>query len=960
MTRAARLWTSCLLATSFCLPLLVGSADTGMVGDPGPIAEEGPPLSILEQYQQFRRERMSPTDLPGATGSAQHPSQYGPQRNDPDLGIPQHAYSPFDPATNAQSHCPSNGCDYAPDAVLIKLKPEVSVAAATGTLQGAALSLDEPGIVSEPDLAQTLWDQGFDALEPLFPGATPPAAGAMATQSDGVQVKLPDLTRWYRVKTAPAAQTAGASAATTTDPLDIPALVKELNATPGVELAEPDYVRKPIGALTPATATATPTGEAGITADDEMNFSDPLFGKQWHLSAANVKKAWHYLDQQGKPAGGSPDVVVAVIDTGVDYTHPDLAANMWKNMPEFYGQAGKDDDGNGYIDDIYGARVVANVSGDPMDDHGHGTHVAGIIGAQAGNNIGGVGVAPGVKLMAIKAAQYSGVLNASDIAKGIYYAVQKGADVINMSFGGYARSILEEDALTVAFGSAVLVAAAGNNETVNLPCDFGANFYPAAYNWVLGVMAHTERPDQQGDYLAKFSNYDCFPNDAQEYEIMAPGIEITSTLPHEGYYPWSGTSMATPVVAGIAALARTQWPDKQTHSSRFIMGQIASTAPLMQAYTPLDPDKEPVYYPSADALAALREVPTPALSYLEHWLFDTTSVAPNNDSDGIVDAGETVDLAIVIRNQWGKAEDVTVKLEAWAAGAVAADPYVILDIDEVNYGAVGSFSNDDNGLIRDAEGAVNGVSAPFRFHTLASTPNDHLIPFKLTITANNGYDPSQSSVTTVSRFYLLVQRGRELPRIINQDMTLTNDFLWLVPDATLIESGVNVTVTEGTQIQFWSTDPSDPYSVSHDAYLQVEGALRIEGNALEPVELFPGHLYPSRAVTIKGGSYTSLQYVKAYNAYIVADEVNHGYFSTDYYGNLYIDKIINSIIKGLGYHETRYPRYIYSSLFDISRKFQIGSTYDPGRFLPHTQNSVLLNSYKSNSWAESSTKCNTC
>ena len=122
---------------------------------------------------------------------------------------------------------------------------------------------------------------------------------------------------------------------------------------------------------------------------------------------------------------------------------------------------------------------------------------------------------------------------------------------------------------------------------------------------------------------------------------MAPGSQIASTLPLGGYGAWSGTSMATPMVVGIAALARTYWPDKAIYSSWFIMGQIASTAPWLGSYR------------SADALAALIEVPELKLSYLEHWLFDTTDIDPDNDNDGIVDAGETVDLAIVIRNHWG-------------------------------------------------------------------------------------------------------------------------------------------------------------------------------------------------------------------------------------------------------------------------------------------------------------------
>ena len=145
-------------------------------------------------------------------------------------------------------------------------------------------------------------------------------------------------------------------------------------------------------------------------------------GDQWHLDAANIKEAWAYLESTDKPAGGSESIVVAVIDTGVDYNHPDLSANMWVNTQEIPGN-GVDDDNNGFVDDIHGAAVVSESyshSGDPDDDHGHGTHVAGIIASTGGNGVGGVGVAYNSKIMAIKAAQYSGALTTADIAEGIY------------------------------------------------------------------------------------------------------------------------------------------------------------------------------------------------------------------------------------------------------------------------------------------------------------------------------------------------------------------------------------------------------------------------------------------------------------------------------------------------------------------------------------------------------------
>jgi subtilisin family serine protease len=607
--------------------------------------------------------------------------------------------------------------------------------------------------------------------------------------------------------------------------------------------------------------------------------SDPKFNDQWHLGAAKIPEAWAYLQSRGLPPGGNRDIIVAVIDTGVDYNHPDLAANMWTNSREIPGN-GVDDDRNGYVDDVRGIDAITN-SGNPMDDHGHGTHVAGIIAAQANNNAGVVGVAYNTQIMALKAAQYSGVLASSDIAEAINYAVAQGASVINMSFGGYNKSQIEEDALAVAFGQAVLVAAAGNDGKVNLPCRFGQDFYPAAYNWVLGVMASTRT-----NSLASFSNFDCEPHDAHEYELMAPGVDIWSTLPHGQFAAWDGTSMSAPIVSGIAALARTKFTDKDVYSSRFIMGQIAMNAGAV-----------------ANAINTLTNTPRPELSYLEHWLFDTTAQSSANDNDGIVDAGETIDLAIVIRNHWGKADPVSVKLEAWAEkGAVQADPYVTMITNIVDYGAIGSFNWDDNGLIYDAQKVITGVRNPFRFRVSPDTPNDHVIPFRLTMTGKNGLDPGDTNEYAFQdRFNLVVQRGRELPRIISTNMTLTKDYFWIVPGQTLIEQTATVTITEGTQVQFWPADTKqqvyaegslNPASV----YWKVLGRLVIQGTQSEPVEIFPSLLFNNYPISILSHAPESyefalvyepspspcncdLSYVRVLNPFVQVSRIHHAYFS---------------------------------------------------------------------------------
>ncbi len=635
-------------------------------------------------------------------------SQFGPYHTSPDYSTPEHAYSPFAEKVEPYQPAPE---DYVSDQVLIKLKEQV-------------FTLDYQSMEYTPNSEATrglLSEYGISNLERVFSIGTPGFSGETSPQDIEPPVKPPsDLSRWYK--------------ATTPEGTEVLDVVKTLSEDPIVEVAEPNYVRK-LAALPDAT-------------------TDPLYDDQWHLDTVNAPEAWQFLADNGTNPGGWRDVVVAVIDSGVDCDHPDLASNIWVNSAEFNGTPGVDDDGNGFVDDIHGVSVVSNEhSGNPDDDHGHGTHVAGIIAASANNSEGGVGIAYNTQIMPIKAAQYSGVLATSDIAEAIYYAIDKGADIINMSFGGYTRSQLEEDALAVAFGQAVLVAAAGNDGMHNeWPCKYPIPpepMYPSALTWVLGVMASTE-----SDNLASFSNYDCTPHTNVEYEVMAPGVDIMSTLPDGQYAAWDGTSMAAPVVSGIAALVRSYFRDKDVYSSRFIMGQIAETGSKSGAY----------YIP--DAYAALTTFPEPSLSYLEHWLFDTENQSAGNDSDGIVDAGETIDLAIVIRNHWSKADNVTVNLRAWNGISENDDPYVTMITSNVSYGAVGSFNTDDNGFIYDGDGVITGVSNPFTFNVSSDTPNDHVIPFYLTMTCVNGYQPT-ANLTFTSSFNLMVQKGREIPSIIS-------------------------------------------------------------------------------------------------------------------------------------------------------------------------------------------------
>ena len=642
---------------------------------------------------------------------------------------------------------------------------------------------------------------------------------------------------------------------------------------------------------------------------------------QWHLDAAKIKEAWAYLEENDLPAGGDESIVVAVIDTGVDYNHPDLSANMWVNTQEIPGN-GVDDDDNGFVDDIHGAAVVSESfshSGDPDDDHGHGTHVAGIIASTGANGVGGVGVAYNSKIMAVKAAQYSGVLTTADIAEGIYYAVDNGADVINMSFGGYGRSQVEEDALAIAYSKAVLIAAAGNDGIPNQPCPLiGAPMYPAAHPWVVGVMARNKSPNTRGSYLAGFSNRECILKNGLEYELQAPGVAIWSTLPDESYSAWSGTSMAAPVASGIAALARTRYPDKSTYSSRFIMGQLVATDNGV-----------------ANALASVSTVPEPDLAYEEHWLFDDTTTSSLNNNDGRVDSGETVELAVTIRNRWGRADNMVATLST-PSGASAADPYVTLQTASVNYGAVGSFNKDDNGLVYNDELLVTGVTSPFVFSVAENTPNNHIIPFTLTMTAENGLDPNDSSsYTFTSTFNMVVQRGRELPSFVDGDatgsvganfdtdgvengvVTLDDSALWIVQKPVLVPENVTLKISKDAQIQFWSSLPDSAYAEFQYAYIQVEGTLDIEGTNDSPVRMFPSALFPTRGVQINNmpGGVLELKYAIVTNPLVsYPSKVSYSRFNR-YFTSEYINAVEPYTTGQLGYLANPYVTCVHDGWY---------------------------------------------
>jgi len=329
--------------------------------------------------------------------------------------------------------------------------------------------------------------------------------------------------------------------------------------------------------------------------------NDASFGTLWGLnnsgrspgvgnSDINAPEAW-------ETTTGSRSVVVAVIDSGVDYTHPDLAANVWTNPREVAGD-GIDNDANGFVDDVRGWDF-ANADADPMDDDGHGTHVSGTIGAVGNNAIGVTGVNWRVSIMGLKFLDAEGNGYTSDAVAAVKYATRMrrdfGANVvaINASWGGETRSTALANAIAAAGRAGILFVTAAGNESSN---NDRTPSYPAnlSDDSVIAVAAtnHSNR-------LAAFSNYG-----STTVDLAAPGVGILSTVPGGGYASFSGTSMATPYVTGTVALMAAANP-------RATAAEIRSA--LLSTVTPVAALSGKVATGGLlDAAAAVRAITQPA------------------------------------------------------------------------------------------------------------------------------------------------------------------------------------------------------------------------------------------------------------------------------------------------------------------------------------------------------------
>ncbi len=434
--------------------------------------------------------------------------------------------------------------------------------------------------------------------------------------------------------------------------------------------------------------------------------NDPDYQLQWHHPVIKMPETWDYVQ-------GSSEVIVAITDSGVKWNHPDLADNIWINEAELpgitinwangqiLGGDGIDNDGNGKIDDIIGWDFYHN-NNNPYQYHpgsSHGTHVAGISGAVGNNSIGVAGVAMNVSIMSCKGSP-TGV-NSSGISHGynqIQYAADSGADIINCSWGGpgsgtYPNSVIN---YATSLGSLV-VAAAGNENVQHIPGVY--EDYPAD-----ATNAFCVASTGPNDTKSSFSDY------GTPIDISAPGSNIRSTWGDNAYYTTSGTSMASPVVAGVAALVKTLHPE-MTPSE--LKSRIMMTSYYIDD---LNPDHAGLLGAGrVDAFSATMSDKIPYITVYNHNVHEHSG-----DGDGVPNPGEEVNLIFSLYNEifWMTAENVVATIST-------DEPGLELLIDTVE------FPNINGGSI------VFNNNNPFRIST-SPTLSNLTIPITLTITANPG------------------------------------------------------------------------------------------------------------------------------------------------------------------------------------------------------------------------------
>jgi hypothetical protein len=319
---------------------------------------------------------------------------------------------------------------------------------------------------------------------------------------------------------------------------------------------------------------------------------------------------------------------------------------------------------------------------------------------------------------------------------------------------------------------------------------------------------------------------------------------------------------------------------------------------------------------------ALTKLPKPELNVQEYHIFDDPKYSDKNNGDGVIDAGETIALGLVLRNRWGMSENTLVTIDTISEASGLADPYFTIKNPTVDYGSVGTYSTQDCGKVYTDE-LFTGWENPFLIEVSEDCPNDYRFTLNITITCENALDEEDDTLYVFGEhphpitLNENVRSGHILPSVIEEDMVLTKDNLYIIPNATIIAEGVTVRVEPGTHIQFWSDDADDPYADSYIAYLLVNGKLLVEGTKEEPVYIYPSQLMDRYGVEIgsSDAGYVSLKYADITNFFYYyytggdhtgtgnnIDLADHCTFRNNYSGSVLYRSLSGGVVKdSVGY-----------------------------------------------------------
>ena len=712
-----------------------------------------------------------------------------------------------------------------------------------------------------------------DTIEQLIPDFKMPKQARVSKSYGGGDVVERDLSQWHLIKI----ENSKLKNENSELSADVYALMEALKALPEVESVEPNYLvfalGKPEGAQADATRVENLGGLgklSGVGNGRKSAFApnDPFYSQQWGIAACGIDSL---LTAPKRDTTWRP--IIAIIDTGVDIDHSDLEDNIWTNLSEANGAANQDDDNNGFADDIHGWDFV-NQTANIHDFNSHGTHCAGIAGAVTNNGIGIAGACPDALIMPVCVMQSDGTGNIATIIQGINYAAQNGADIISMSIGSYAYSIALEQALAVAYQTAVLVGAAGNDGIgMKECCSLCADMFPAAFTFVFGVQA-----TQQGEGLAGFSNYDCtgpsYSTYSEEqmynYELSAPGVGIMSTVPNGGYRSYNGTSMATPLVAGgIASLLQR----REYLTKEILFGDLINYS---QEFSPVD--FWAVY--NADSIA-------PAM--LECVAIEINDIA-YGDSSMYADAGERLQLYPTIRTVWGPADSV----ELW------------LEFQEFEDTSTIQILQNHVQLGRPISSYAKAKSAnPIDIQIAPNVVDGRHIRLTLCATAPTATD------TLRHDFTMSVTNGVKLHGLVAHNDTLWPNVHYKITGNLAVPNGVTLTIKPGTVIKI-----SDGFGLAIAGHLHAVGT--------------PDSLIVFTKTDLGTGHMSTFEFPNDTLKYVLFENLRQdksGYYTQMFYGQ---PKFENCIVRNMdadyaplsAFNKSNfYSNELYSPEYNISCKF---------------------------------------